>query len=59
MRTWSPFIDIVEDVLKQLMQMKFTRENADCGIERDFLDRCHQVQSTSGSRGNMTIVPPR
>jgi hypothetical protein len=31
--------DIVEDVLKQLMSLKFTRQNADCGIERDFLDR--------------------
>ena len=31
--------DVVEDVLKQLMQLKFTRGNADCAIERDFLDR--------------------
>jgi len=30
---------IVEDVLRQLMGLTFTRGNADCGVERDFLDR--------------------
>ena len=30
---------IVEDVLRQLMALTFTRGNADCGAERDFLDR--------------------
>jgi hypothetical protein len=31
--------NIVEDVLTQLMQLEFAPGNADCGIERDFLDR--------------------
>jgi hypothetical protein len=30
---------IVEDVLNQLMQLKFGPGDVDCGIERDFLDR--------------------
>jgi hypothetical protein len=30
---------IVEDVLRQLLGLTFTRGNADCGAERDFLDR--------------------
>jgi hypothetical protein len=30
---------IVEDVLKQLINLKFVRGNSDCGIERDFFDR--------------------
>jgi hypothetical protein len=30
---------IVEDVLRQLMGLTFTRGNADCGAEHDFLDR--------------------
>jgi hypothetical protein len=29
---------LVEDVLKQIMQLQFARENADIGAERDFLD---------------------
>ena len=31
--------NVVEDVLTQLMQLDFGPGNADCGIERDFLDR--------------------
>ena len=31
--------DAGEDVLRQLMALTFTRGNADCGAERDFLDR--------------------
>ena len=31
--------DVVEDVLRQLLVLTFTRGNADCGVERDFLDR--------------------
>jgi hypothetical protein len=30
---------IVEDVLRQLMHLKFNPGNIDCGVERDFLDR--------------------
>jgi hypothetical protein len=30
---------IVEDVLRQIMDLQFTRGNADVGVERDFLDR--------------------
>jgi len=30
---------VVEDVLRQITELKFTRGNADIGIERDFLDR--------------------
>ena len=30
---------VVEEVLKQLMGLKFVHGNVDCGIERDFLDR--------------------
>jgi hypothetical protein len=29
---------LVEDVLKQIMELKFTRGNADIGVERDFFD---------------------
>jgi hypothetical protein len=31
--------DIVEEVLRQLLALTFTRGNADCDVERDFLDR--------------------
>jgi hypothetical protein len=31
--------DIVEEVLRQLLVLTFTRGNADCNVERDFLDR--------------------
>ncbi|HEX4552746.1 MAG TPA: DUF3658 domain-containing protein [Xanthobacteraceae bacterium] len=31
--------DIVEEVLRQLLSLTFTPGNADCGVERDFLDR--------------------
>jgi hypothetical protein len=31
--------DVVEDVLRQIMALAFTRGNADIGAERDFLDR--------------------
>jgi hypothetical protein len=30
---------VVEDVLRQLMDLRFGREHVDCGIERDFFDR--------------------
>lgn len=30
---------MLEDVLKQLMDLRFVRGNIDCGIERDFFDR--------------------
>jgi hypothetical protein len=30
---------LVEDVLKELMDLRFVRGNIDCGIERDFFDR--------------------
>jgi hypothetical protein len=30
---------VVEEVLRQLLALTFTRGNADCGVERDFLDR--------------------
>ena len=31
--------DVVEDMLRQIMALAFTRGNADIGAERDFLDR--------------------
>ena len=31
--------EIVEDVLKQLMNLKFVDGNIDCGVERDFFDQ--------------------
>ncbi len=30
---------VVEDILQQLMELKFSRESVDCGIERDFFER--------------------
>jgi tetratricopeptide (TPR) repeat protein len=30
---------LIEEILKQLMEMRFSPTNFDCGIERDFLDR--------------------
>jgi hypothetical protein len=32
----------VEDVLRQLLTLTFTRRDVDCGVERDFLDRLPQ-----------------
>jgi tetratricopeptide (TPR) repeat protein len=33
--------DLVEDVLRTILSLKFVRGNFDCGVERDFFDRLH------------------
>jgi tetratricopeptide (TPR) repeat protein len=31
--------DLIEDVLRQLLDLKFSKNNFDCAVERDFFDR--------------------
>jgi hypothetical protein len=49
--------DVVEDVLRQLLQLTHDKRGVDIAPERDFLTACRPVRSTKPWRAGSMIIP--